>query len=100
MEITTIGFANNHFPTVSRRRASAPQPDVVPSEVKVNVSSTGSTERQRAFSLGRMLVLTVSIEPPESHPVDRLLPQSRLQQMKKLLERAAVAYPNRTKGAR
>jgi hypothetical protein len=47
-----------------------------------------------------MFVLTrVSIEPPESHPVDRLLPQSRLQQMKKLLERAAVAYPDRTKSA-
>lgn len=47
-----------------------------------------------------MLMLTASIEPPESHPVDRLLPQSRLQQMKKLLERAAVAYPDKTKGAR
>jgi hypothetical protein len=30
---------------------------------------------------------SVQIPPLESHPVDRLLPQSRLQGMKKLLER-------------
>jgi hypothetical protein len=34
------------------------------------------------------LLTSVSVEPPESHPVDRLLPQSRLQQMKKLLQLA------------
>jgi len=94
VEATTIGFANYPVP-VSRRRTVA-KPIAGPSEVKVTVYS-GEVQRASARSSGMFLLTSVSMEPPESHPVDRLLPQSRLQQMKKLLQLAAVAYPDKAK---
>ena len=94
VEATTIGFAHYPVTAVSRRRAIV-NPVTEPAEVKVTVYSG---EAYRAAARSSMFLLTsVSVEPPESHPVDRLLPQSRLQQMKKLLQLAAVAYPAKTK---
>jgi hypothetical protein len=88
VEATTIGFANYPVTAVSRRRAIV-KPVPEPSEVKVAVYSG---EAYRASARSSMFLLTsVSLEPPESHPVDRLLPQSRLQQMKKLLQLADKA---------
>ncbi len=94
VEATTIGFANFPVSAVSSRRATV-KPVTEPAEVKVAVYSG---EAYRASPRSSMFLLaSVSVEPPESHPVDRLLPQSRLQQMKKLLQLAAVAYPDKTK---
>jgi len=94
VEATTIGFANYPVTAVSPRRAIV-KPVTEPSEVKVAVYSG---EAYRASARSSMFLLTsVSLEPPESHPVDRLLPQSRLQQMKKLLQLAAAAYPDKAK---
>ena len=88
VEATTIGFANYPVTAVSRRRAIV-KPVTEPAEVKVTVYSG---EAFRASARSSMFLLTsVSVEPPESHPVDRLLPQSRLQQMKKLLQLANKA---------
>jgi hypothetical protein len=94
VEATTIGFTNYPITAVTRSRAIV-KPVAEPSEVKATVYSG---EEYRASARSSMFRLTsVSVEPPESHPVDRLLPQSRLQQMKKLLQLAAVAYPNKAK---
>jgi hypothetical protein len=88
VEITTIGFGNYPFAAVSRRRGTL-KPVTGSSEVEVAVYSE---ERPRTSALSGMLLLTsVIVEPLESHPVDRLLPQSRLQQMKKLLQASPVA---------
>jgi hypothetical protein len=84
VELTTIGFANYPFSPVARRTVAKPVTE--PAEVKVTVYNNGEGQWGSAHS-SRMLRLTsVSVEPLESHPVDHLLPQSRLQQMKKLLQ--------------
>jgi hypothetical protein len=70
VDVTTIAF-----------RA---QPDTTISSLRAIVRTVIRPETKVAASL-RMA--SVQIPPLESHPVDRLLPQSRLQGMKKLLER-------------
>jgi len=80
VEATTIAFQAYALTSLSGRRAIArtvARPPEMPPE-------TWAT-RQNS---GKLRLTCLQVPPFESHPVDRLLPQSRLQQMKRLLERA------------
>jgi hypothetical protein len=57
-----------------------------PTETKVATFAEESA-RTPVQKSGSPRMISVQMPPLESHPVDRLLPQSRLQGMKKLLER-------------
>jgi len=93
VEATTIGFANYSFSSMTRSPAAA--------KAEADTPAVYSGEAQRASDFSGMHRLAnVSLEPPNSHPVDRLLPLSRLQQMKKLLQVPVVAHPQKTKGQR
>jgi hypothetical protein len=93
VEATTIGFANYSFSSMTRSPAAA--------KAGAGTPTVYSGEAQRVSALSGMhRLVNVSAEPLESHPVDRLLPLSRLQQMKKLLQVPVVAYPEKTKSPR
>jgi hypothetical protein len=86
VEVDTIGFANYPLTTVPSRRAIV-KPLAGPSDVKAPVYS-GEGHRIAALDTEMFLLTNVSLQPPQPHPVDRLLPQSRLQRMKRLLQRS------------
>jgi hypothetical protein len=71
----TIAFQAHPLTSISSRRATV-RTVARPSELKVTMQNSAT-----------LRTLRLQMPPFESHPVDRLLPQSRLQQMKKLLER-------------
>jgi len=93
VEATTIGFVNYSFSAMTRSRGAAK------AEAGTPTVYSGETARASA-ACGVLRQANVSAEPLESHPVDRLLPLSRLQQMKKLLQVPVVAYPEKTKRRR
>jgi hypothetical protein len=84
VEVKTIEYADYAFASVPSGSAAV-NPVTGPSELKAAVFSA-ERKRTSVLNRGMLLLKNVSMQPPQSHPVDRLLPQSRLQRMKRLLQ--------------